>query len=80
MQSRNFFITAVFDVDDEKPCILCFFVSVVMVVFDVTNIVTLAHTAQWLEEAKQANEGSNPLIFLVGTKRDLMVRLQRILV
>ncbi|XP_053645771.2 ras-related protein Rab-34 isoform X3 [Cherax quadricarinatus] len=44
----------------------------VMIVFDVTNIVTLAHTAQWLEEAKQANLGLNPLVFLVGTKRDLM--------
>ncbi|KAG7172833.1 Ras-related protein Rab-34-like 2 [Homarus americanus] len=44
----------------------------VMVVFDVTNIVTLAHTAQWLEEARQANLNSNPLVFLVGTKRDLM--------
>ncbi|XP_071541563.1 ras-related protein Rab-34 [Panulirus ornatus] len=46
--------------------------SAVMIVFDVTNIVTLAHTAQWLEEARQANQNTNPLVFLVGTKRDLM--------
>ncbi|XP_047500590.1 ras-related protein Rab-34 [Penaeus vannamei] len=44
----------------------------VMVVFDVTNVVTLAHTAQWLEEAREANINSCPLVFLVGTKRDLM--------
>lgn len=43
-----------------------------MVVFDVTNVVTLAHTAQWLEEAREANINSCPLVFLVGTKRDLM--------
>lgn len=46
--------------------------NAVMVVFDVTNIVTLAHTAQWLEEARDANSNSCPLVFLVGTKRDLM--------
>ncbi|XP_064085807.1 ras-related protein Rab-34-like [Macrobrachium nipponense] len=46
--------------------------NAVMVVFDVTNIVSLAHTAQWLEEAKEANRNTNPLVFLVGTKRDLM--------
>lgn len=51
-----------------------FFILAVMVVFDVTNVVTLAHTAQWLEEAREANINSCPLVFLVGTKRDLMVR------
>lgn len=50
-----------------------FFILAVMVVFDVTNVVTLAHTAQWLEEAREANINSCPLVFLVGTKRDLMV-------
>ena len=44
-----------------------------VVVFDVTSVMSLAHTAQWLEEAKDANRGSEPLIFLVGTKRDLLV-------
>lgn len=44
-----------------------------MIVFDVRNIVSLAHTAQWLEEAKDANPDTNPLIFLVATKRDLLV-------
>ncbi|XP_063878847.1 ras-related protein Rab-34-like [Scylla paramamosain] len=47
--------------------------SAVMIVFDVTNIVTLAHTSQWLEEARQANaDRLTPVVFLVGTKRDLM--------
>ncbi|CAL4144530.1 unnamed protein product, partial [Meganyctiphanes norvegica] len=46
--------------------------NVIMIVFDITNIVTLSHTAQWLEEAKEANPHTDPIIFLVGTKRDLM--------
>lgn len=45
-----------------------------MVVFDVTNTMTLAHTAQWLEEAQQANSTTQPLVFLVATKRDLLVQ------
>ncbi|XP_050698784.1 ras-related protein Rab-34-like [Eriocheir sinensis] len=51
--------------------------SAVMIVFDVTNIVTLAHTSQWLEEARQANaDRLTPLVFLVATKRDLMTGKQ----
>ncbi|KAL7645492.1 UNVERIFIED_CONTAM: hypothetical protein RMT77_003878 [Armadillidium vulgare] len=44
----------------------------IMIVFDVTNIVSLAHCAQWLEEARDANPDTNPIIFLVATKRDLL--------
>ncbi|MPC59745.1 Ras-related protein Rab-34 [Portunus trituberculatus] len=54
-----------------RPTSCCFLA--VMIVFDVTNIVTLAHTSQWLEEARQANaDRLTPVVFLVGTKRDLM--------
>ncbi|KAK3864766.1 hypothetical protein Pcinc_029566 [Petrolisthes cinctipes] len=44
----------------------------IMIVFDVTNIMTLIHTAQWLEEGRQANSTTQPLVFLVATKRDLL--------
>ena len=50
-----------------------------MIVFDVTNVMSLAHTAQWLEEAKDANQNYEPLIFLVGTKRDLLVSYKEFL-
>ncbi|XP_059490954.1 ras-related protein Rab-34-like [Neocloeon triangulifer] len=44
-----------------------------VVVFDMTNLLSLAHCHQWLEEAMTANcRGPKPLVFLVGTKKDLM--------
>lgn len=37
------------------------------------NLMTLAHCQQWLAEAYKSN--TNPChVFLVGTKRDLLVR------
>lgn len=50
----------------------CLSVAVIMIVFDLTSLMSLSHCQQWLEEALNANSGS-PHIFLVGTKRDLMV-------
>jgi hypothetical protein len=48
--------------------------AAVVVVFDMTNLLSLAHCHQWLDEAMNANSrGPKPLIFLVGTKKDLMV-------
>jgi len=43
-----------------------------VIVFDLTSLLSLSHCPQWLEEALNANSGSSH-IFLVGTKRDLMV-------
>jgi len=43
-----------------------------VIVFDLTSLMSLSHSPQWLEEALNANSGPSH-IFLVGTKRDLMV-------
>lgn len=57
----------------DKSLIYNFF-SAVVVVFDMTNLLSLAHCHQWLDEAMTANcRGPKPLVFLVGTKKDLMV-------
>lgn len=50
---------------------ICF--SVIIVVFDLSNIFSLAHTKIWLKEALAANSNSEPLLFMVGTKKDLVV-------
>lgn len=50
---------------------LCVF-SVVMVVFDLTDEVSLANASRWMESATE--NAVNPVRFLVGTKRDLLVR------
>ena len=43
-----------------------------MVVFDLANLTSLGHCQQWLNEAAQSN--TEPYyIFLIGTKRDLLV-------
>lgn len=44
-----------------------------MVVFDLENLMSLAHCQQWLNEASLSNIGPYH-IFLVGTKKDLLVR------
>ncbi|KAJ1520206.1 hypothetical protein ONE63_004417 [Megalurothrips usitatus] len=45
--------------------------QVVAVVFDLSNLYSLSHCAQWLEEALACNI-TRPLVFLVGAKRDLL--------
>lgn len=49
---------------------------VVIIVFDLTNLYTLSHSKVWLKEAMDANCSSSPLIFLVGTKKDLLVSVR----
>ena len=46
--------------------------NVIVVVFDMTLPSTLINAFQWLKDALQVNEKSDPLIFLVGTKSDLV--------
>ncbi|XP_022252407.1 ras-related protein Rab-34-like, partial [Limulus polyphemus] len=43
----------------------------VVIVFDVTNTFSLQHVPVWLEETLENNK-EKPLVFLVGTKRDLV--------
>lgn len=51
-----------------------YFISVIMVVFDLGNLMSLAHCQQWLNEASRSNVGPYH-IFLVGAKKDLLVRI-----
>jgi len=46
--------------------------SVIVVVFDLTRPTTLMNCQKWLQDALQANEKSDPIRFLVGTKSDLL--------
>ncbi|KAK0096248.1 hypothetical protein PV326_006008 [Microctonus aethiopoides] len=45
--------------------------NVIMIVFDLSSLLSLSHCLQWLNEAAQCNTGPHH-IFLVGTKRDLL--------
>ncbi|XP_067007039.1 ras-related protein Rab-34 [Anabrus simplex] len=46
---------------------------VIVIVFDLTSLMSLSHCRDWQSEALKANSGSAHM-FLVGTKRDLMTR------
>ncbi|XP_040859804.1 ras-related protein Rab-36 [Ochotona curzoniae] len=46
--------------------------QVIVSAFDLTDIQTLEHTRQWLEDALRENEAGSCLLFLVGTKKDLL--------
>ncbi|XP_057684995.1 ras-related protein Rab-34-like [Corythoichthys intestinalis] len=44
--------------------------QVVIIVFDVTDVASLEHTRQWLEDALRENDPTAVQLFLVGTKKD----------
>ncbi|XP_005396421.1 PREDICTED: ras-related protein Rab-36 isoform X3 [Chinchilla lanigera] len=46
--------------------------QVIITAFDLTDVQTLGHTRQWLEDALRENEVGSCSIFLVGTKKDLL--------
>ncbi|XP_060225349.1 ras-related protein Rab-36 isoform X2 [Meriones unguiculatus] len=46
--------------------------QVIITAFDLTDVQTLGHTRQWLEDALRENEAGSCFIFLVGTKKDLL--------
>ncbi|XP_051933679.1 ras-related protein Rab-34-like [Hippocampus zosterae] len=45
--------------------------QVVIIVFDVTDVASLDHSRQWLEDALRENDPTAVQLFLVGTKKDL---------
>ncbi|KAF3698886.1 Ras-related protein Rab-36 [Channa argus] len=51
--------------------------QVIITVFDMADIKSLDHTRQWLEEAMSENKPDSCLIFLVGTKNDLLPSEER---
>uniref|UniRef100_A0A8C0RQJ7 Ras-related protein Rab-36 n=1 Tax=Canis lupus familiaris TaxID=9615 RepID=A0A8C0RQJ7_CANLF len=46
--------------------------QVIITAFDLTDVQTLEHTRQWLEDALRENEPGSCFVFLVGTKKDLL--------
>ncbi|XP_023384085.1 ras-related protein Rab-36 isoform X2 [Pteropus medius] len=46
--------------------------QVIITAFDLTDMQTLEHTRQWLEDALRENEPGSCFVFLVGTKKDLL--------
>ncbi|TSQ46652.1 Ras-related protein Rab-34 [Bagarius yarrelli] len=44
----------------------------IIIVFDLTDVASLHHTRQWLEDALKENDPTSVLLFLVGTKKDLI--------
>lgn len=53
--------------------------AAVIVVFDMTDLYSLTSCPAWLEDALKVNS-VRPIVFLVGTKRDLLVRRRALLV
>ncbi|XP_040194457.1 ras-related protein Rab-34 isoform X2 [Rana temporaria] len=51
----------------------------IIVSFDLSDISSLEHTKQWLQDALKENDPSSALIFLVGSKKDLISPSQYIL-
>ncbi|XP_072455703.1 ras-related protein Rab-36 isoform X4 [Notamacropus eugenii] len=47
--------------------------QVIITAFDLADIQTLGHTRQWLADAQRENEPGSSFVFLVGTKKDLLV-------
>ncbi|XP_063060892.1 ras-related protein Rab-34a isoform X2 [Engraulis encrasicolus] len=50
----------------------------IIIVFDLTDVSSLSHARQWLEDAMKENDPSSVLLFLVGTKKDLSNQTQPI--
>ncbi|KAM7050870.1 ras-related protein Rab-36 isoform 6-T7 [Molossus nigricans] len=48
--------------------------QVIITAFDLTDVQTLEHTRQWLDDALRENEPGSCFVFLVGTKKDLLPR------
>ncbi|XP_023961727.2 ras-related protein Rab-34 isoform X6 [Chrysemys picta bellii] len=48
----------------------------IVIVFDVNDVASLAHTRQWLADALKENDPSNVILFLVGSKKDLSLPAQ----
>ncbi|XP_043290352.1 ras-related protein Rab-36 isoform X2 [Cervus canadensis] len=46
--------------------------QVIITAFDLTDVQTLEHARQWLEDALRENEPGACFLFLVGTKKDLL--------
>ncbi|XP_036278847.1 ras-related protein Rab-36 isoform X1 [Pipistrellus kuhlii] len=48
--------------------------QVIIIAFDLSDMQTLEHARQWLEDALKENEPGSFFLYLVGTKKDLLSR------
>ena len=48
------------------------FLAVTIVVFDLSDELSLSNVARWMDDA--AGNSSDPIKFVVGTKKDLVVK------
>ena len=55
------------------PYLICCKISVVVVVFDLSDESSLYSISRWMEDATKS--ASDPVKFVVGTKKDTVVRL-----
>lgn len=46
--------------------------NVAIIVFDMANVSSLSNAVKWLNEVLASNQMAKPLLFLVGTKRELL--------
>lgn len=47
---------------------------VIIGVFDLSNLETLTSAERWIKEALEITAADNPIVFLVGSKQDLIVK------
>ena len=48
---------------------------VIMGVFDLSNLETLVSAERWIKEALEITAADNPIVFLIGSKQDLIVKI-----
>ena len=50
---------------------------VIIGVFDMNNLDTLKSAERWINEALEITAADNPIVFLVGSKQDLIVKKKK---
>lgn len=66
---------ALVEVDDEREGLAAYYrgAHVIVAVFDMNDLETLENAKRWIIDASQTTASDDPLIFLVGSKQDLIV-------
>lgn len=62
--------------DDDWDILAAYYrgAHVIIGVFDMNNLETLTSAERWINEALEITAADNPIVFLVGSKQDLIVR------
>ena len=56
-----------------SQCVFVWYPAAVVLVCDFTNLSTLTHATQWLQDAQDANTGADMIVMMVVNKRDMVV-------